>query len=143
MMTRATRSACCVVAYGVAAAVCDCVACAAVSLQSFLNVPAWVAFLPCAVAWIAAGVRGISPEGLIGVGAISLVGGPILAARVVSLPMQPGEAMAVAFNSIRQGLTTSLVIMLPLCLVGVISGVMIRGGMEGGLIHLPWVFPRR
>ena len=126
-----------VILYGIVAAVGDAVACAAVSLKSFLVVPIWVPFVPAALAWIAAGIRGIKAEGLIGVGAISLIGGPILAARMISLPMSVDDRMAVGFSTIRQALAISLVVMLPLSIMCILGGVMIRASIARGLSGLP------
>ena len=143
-MIRATRSTLYLaVAYGIVAAVADGVACAAVSLKSFLSIPIWVSFVPVALAWIAAGIRGLKPEDLIGVGAISLVGGPIIAVKLVSLPVSAEESMAIGFSTIRQSLAISLAIMLPLCIACILAGVMIRGAIKNGRIKLPlWLLMR-
>lgn len=126
-----------VILYGIIAAVGDGVACAAVSLKSFLAIPIWIPFVPAALAWVAAGIRGIKAEGLIGIGAISLVGGPILAARIVSLPMSVEDRMAVGFSTIRQSLAISLVIMLPLSIMCVLGGVLIRTRIARAISDLP------
>lgn len=125
------------IAYGLIGAVTDGVACAAISLKSFLSMPIWVPFVPAALAWIATGMRGIKPEGLVWVGTISLIGGPLIAAKAVAMPMSVAESMAVSFSTIRQALAISLVVMLPLCFMCILVGVMLRGAMVNSVIRLP------
>jgi hypothetical protein len=126
-----------VLTYGLIGAITDGVACAAISLKSFLSIPIWIPFLPAALAWIAAGMRGIKPEGLIWVGAISLIGGPIIAAKAVAMPMSSAESMAANFSTIRQALAISLVVMLPLCFMCILVGGMLRGAVINRALRLP------
>lgn len=137
-MTKSVKTAFYLVStYGLIGAITDGVACAAVSLKSFLPVPIWIPFLPAALAWIAAGMRGIKPEGLLGVGAISLIGGPIIATKIVAVPMPVTDSMVASFSTIRQALALSLVVMLPLCFVCILAGVILRGAVANGVIQLP------
>ena len=97
-----------VIVYGLGATLGTALACSAVSLRSFLSVPLWVVFIPAVLVWIACGVRGFEPEGMMGVGGISLVGGPLIASKIVGLPLAAAERWAVGFNVIRNSLATTL-----------------------------------
>ena len=137
-MMRSTRqSVLLMVTYGIIAAIGDATACAAVSLKSFLTVPIWVPFLPATLAWIAAGIRGMKHESMIGVGAISLIGGPMIAAMMVSLPMPLEDRMAASFSTIRHSLAISIAVMLPLSIMCILTGVVIRGAIESHRLQLP------
>jgi len=118
-----------VIIYGIIAAIGDGVACAAISLKSFLVIPIWLTFVPAALAWMAAGMQGIKPEGLIGVGTISLVGGPTIAIMMVVLPMAIEDRMAIGFSTIRQTLAVSLAIMLPLSIMCMLAGAIVKGAI--------------
>ncbi|MGB4338535.1 MAG: hypothetical protein WBK10_08190 [Bacillota bacterium] len=128
-----------VLAFGIGAMLCCAVACAALSARSFLTLPVWVPFLPVALAWFACGLRGMTPERLLGTAAISIVGAPILAAWIVSLPVPAEEEWAVAFSVIRHSMAVVIVVFLPLCLASMLAGAAVRGALEGGILR----FPRR
>ncbi len=125
-----------VLLYGAGAMLGSALACSAVSLRSFLGVPVWVVFIPVVLAWIACGMRGFEPEGMMGAGGISLVGGPLIASWVVGLPLAAVERWAVGFNVLRNSLVTTLVVLLPLCLIGMMLGAVLRGSMESGALRL-------
>lgn len=125
-----------VLVYGLAATLGTALACSAVSLRSFLAVPLWVVFIPVVLAWIACGMRGFEPEGMMGVGGISLAGGPLIAAKIVGLPLAADERWAVGFSVIRNSLATTLVVLLPLCLMSMMLGAVLRGAMESGALRL-------
>jgi hypothetical protein len=124
-----------VIVYGLGATLGTALACSAVSLRSFLSVPLWVVFIPAVLVWIACGVRGFEPEGMMGVGGISLVGGPLIASKIVGLPLAAAERWAVGFNVIRNSLATTLVVLLPLCLMSLMLGSTLRGAMESGALR--------
>lgn len=115
-----------VIFYSIIAIIANGVACAAMSIKSFMAIPIWLPFVPVALIWLAGGIRGLRPEGLIAVGAMSLVGGPALASLLLSLPASAAESTAIVFSTIRQSLAISIAIMLPLCIVGTLAGVILR-----------------
>ncbi|NLK07099.1 MAG: hypothetical protein GX316_00180, partial [Firmicutes bacterium] len=94
-----------------------------------LTFPLWTAFLPAALAWTAAGFRGMSPERLISTNILSLVLGPLIGAYIVSSPIAVNEATAVAFTSLRHSIAITIAIMLPLCIVCSLAGLAARGAL--------------